>query len=185
MTCESGGAAQYNANKAAQISMTKAYALDWAKQAESSGDFGRLPALMVELGFAEYLSQIGSGIAMSQDEIVRPDHYGLGAEAQAFLADADVSSLMANVRDGRAELVGKPAHDLHAHELGAARVPVSKTQIGYTRNVRAYRSVVPSVGGYVAASTVPMSGLGAPRFTATPMPDDMISARLSNPRAAA
>ena len=29
---ESGGAAQYNANKAAQISMTKAYALDWAKQ---------------------------------------------------------------------------------------------------------------------------------------------------------
>ncbi len=29
---ESGGAAQYNANKAAQIGMTKAYALDWIKQ---------------------------------------------------------------------------------------------------------------------------------------------------------
>ena len=29
------------------------------------------------------------------------------------------------------------------------------------------------------ASTVPMSGFGAPRFTATPMPDDMMSARLS------
>ena len=29
------------------------------------------------------------------------------------------------------------------------------------------------------ASTVLMSGFGAPRFTATPMPDDMMSARLS------
>ena len=29
---ESGGAAQYNANKSAQIGMTKAYALDWIKQ---------------------------------------------------------------------------------------------------------------------------------------------------------
>jgi len=29
---ESGGAPQYNANKAAQIGMTKAYALDWIKQ---------------------------------------------------------------------------------------------------------------------------------------------------------
>ena len=96
--------------------------LEWAKQAEATGDLGRLPALMLELGFAEYLSQMGGGIAMSQDEIVRPDAYGLRAEAQAFLANADVSSFMANVREGRAELIGllRQAGPLAAVDCGDA-----------------------------------------------------------------
>ena len=56
---------------------------------------------------------------------------------------------------GRAEIVSKPAHDLHAHEYGAAIFSVAKVQAGYTRNFGPKRGLVPSVGGTVAASLVP------------------------------
>ena len=64
---------------------------------------------------------------------------------------------------GRAEVVGKPAHELHAHELGAQVFTVAKVEGGYVRHFRAWRQILPSVGGFVSASVVPTAL--APRYS--------------------
>jgi hypothetical protein len=55
---------------------------------------------------------------------------------------------------GRAELAGKPAHDLHAHEFGAAVFTFAKLQAGYLRSVSG-RGVTAGLGATVFASLVP------------------------------
>jgi (2S)-methylsuccinyl-CoA dehydrogenase len=77
----------------------------WAQDLEQAGKLGRLPALLLEIGFGEYLAQIGHGIAMSQDEIVRPARYGLDEAARDFLADADVARFCAAGVTARPELI--------------------------------------------------------------------------------
>ena len=79
--------------------------LDWARELDGAGTLGRLPTLLLQIGFGEYLAQIGHGIAMSQDEIVRPDRYGLTDPARAFLDHADVAALCAIGINARPELV--------------------------------------------------------------------------------
>ena len=56
---------------------------------------------------------------------------------------------------GRAELVGKPGHDLHVHEAPATIFGVGKLQAGYVRYFSAVRGVVAGVGGTVSVSLVP------------------------------
>jgi hypothetical protein len=63
---------------------------------------------------------------------------------------------------GRAEVVGKPAEDLHAHEFGAQVFTVGKLEGGYVRHFPAWRQIVPGVGGFVSASLVPTAL--APRY---------------------
>ena len=48
---------------------------------------------------------------------------------------------------GRAELVEKPAHDLHAHEFGPALFTLGKLQGGYVRQFSPWKGVVPGIGG--------------------------------------
>jgi (2S)-methylsuccinyl-CoA dehydrogenase len=79
--------------------------LAWASELEKAGSFGRMPALLFRIGFAEYLAQLGHGIAMSQDEIVRPDHYGLAEAANALLASPDVRQLRDDIETARIELI--------------------------------------------------------------------------------
>jgi hypothetical protein len=55
---------------------------------------------------------------------------------------------------GRGELVGKPAHDLHAHEFGAAVFTFGKVQAGYVRSA-AWRGLTAGVGATVFAAIVP------------------------------
>ncbi len=66
--------------------------LDWARTLAAGGRLGALERRIASAGLAEYLAQLGHGIAMSQDEIVRPGHLGSAAAAgaAAFLADAAV-----------------------------------------------------------------------------------------------
>ena len=56
---------------------------------------------------------------------------------------------------GRAELVGKPAHDLHAHEYATAIFTVAKLQGGYVREFAIGKSLAAGVGGMAALSLVP------------------------------
>ena len=56
---------------------------------------------------------------------------------------------------GRAELVQKPAEDLHAHEYGAEIFSVAKVQGGYARQFKPWRGLTPGVGGSVSLSLVP------------------------------
>jgi (2S)-methylsuccinyl-CoA dehydrogenase len=67
--------------------------LRWARRREDAGAFGEIERLLFQIGMAEYLTQLGSGIAMSQDETARPGAYDLDDEAAAFLADPSVSAL--------------------------------------------------------------------------------------------
>ena len=79
--------------------------LAWAQDLDEKGMLGRLPTLLLQIGFGEYLAQIGHGIAMSQDEIVRPDRYGLTEASRAFLDHADVAAVCAVSVSARPELI--------------------------------------------------------------------------------
>jgi hypothetical protein len=71
---------------------------------------------------------------------------------------------------GRAEVVGKPAHDLHAHEFTTRVFTVGKLEAGYVRYFQPLRQMVPGVGAVVSVNLVPpelaprYSGQVAPGF---------------------
>jgi hypothetical protein len=71
---------------------------------------------------------------------------------------------------GRIEIVGKPAHDLHAHEYGGRVFTVGKIQAGYVLHVGPWRGLATGIGGSVSASFLPpelgprYSGRVAPGF---------------------
>lgn len=76
----------------------------WAGRLAAAGKFGEMDALLLQIAFGEYLSQIRGGIAMSQGEIARPSDLGLVLPAPG----AAVAALMAegNTAAARARLVG-------------------------------------------------------------------------------
>ncbi|MFN7051257.1 MAG: acyl-CoA dehydrogenase, partial [Gemmobacter sp.] len=84
----------------------------WAARLSEAGNFGTMEALLLQIGYAEYLSQIAGGIPMSQTEIARLSDLGLGwtpGEAAArLMADGNTpaarAALVAQMRDnhGRA-----------------------------------------------------------------------------------
>ncbi|MDZ7907964.1 MAG: acyl-CoA dehydrogenase family protein [Gemmobacter sp.] len=84
----------------------------WAARLSEAGNFGTMESLLLQIGFAEYLSQIAGGIPMSQTEIARLSDLGLGwtpGEAAArLMADGNTpaarAALVAQMRDnhGRA-----------------------------------------------------------------------------------
>jgi len=55
----------------------------------------------------------------------------------------------------RAEVVQKPAEDLHAHEFGADIFTVSKIQAGYVRQFKFWKGSAVGVGGSASLSIVP------------------------------
>ena len=71
---------------------------------------------------------------------------------------------------GRAEVVGKPAHDLHGHEFTTRVFTVRKIEAGYVRHFRPWKQLVAGVGAAVSANLVPpelaprYSGQVAPGF---------------------
>ncbi len=68
------------------------------------------------------------------------------------------SSLTFGERDtwfGRAEIAGKPAHDLHAHEYPGRVFTIGKIQAGYVRSFKAWKNLVPGIGGSATLNFVP------------------------------
>jgi hypothetical protein len=63
---------------------------------------------------------------------------------------------------GRAELVGKPAHDLHIHERITEVFPIGRLQGGYVRYLRARSGLTPGLGATISAALVPAEL--APRY---------------------
>jgi len=55
--------------------------LGWAEGLEAGGRLGELERLILQAGFGGYLAQLAHGIAMSQDEVVRPGDLGLAPGA--------------------------------------------------------------------------------------------------------
>ena len=56
---------------------------------------------------------------------------------------------------GRAEIVQKSAHDLHAHEHDDAVFTVAKLGAGYLRSFKAWKGLVPGIGGSMTLNFVP------------------------------
>jgi (2S)-methylsuccinyl-CoA dehydrogenase len=86
---------------------------EWARALEAEGRFTPLEQALTRAGFAQYLAQLESGIALSQNEIVRPRDLGISPEdltafrtdaVTALIADdaalAEVASLIEHGHDG-------------------------------------------------------------------------------------
>ena len=68
----------------------------WAEKLQGEGKFGEIEQLIHQIAFGEYLMQIGGGIQMSQNEIVRLHDLGLAGDALAALQTAEIGALMAS-----------------------------------------------------------------------------------------
>jgi hypothetical protein len=77
------------------------------------------------------------------------------AVTQAWLFESSATMGDAHTVFGRVEIVEKPAHDLHAHEFPTSVFTVGKLQIGYVRQLRPWKGVVPGIGAMASVSLVP------------------------------
>ena len=80
----------------------------------------------------------------------------------AALLETSVTLQRRHAWFGRVEVVGKPAHDLHIHELITSIFTVGKLQGGYVKYLKHWRGLVPGIGGTVSASLLPAAL--APRY---------------------
>ena len=67
--------------------------LAWADRLESEGKFGEMEALILQIGFGEYLWQLYGGIPMSQGEMARLQDIGLSQSDQRVLTTEAVQAL--------------------------------------------------------------------------------------------
>jgi len=93
----------------------------WAQRLERAGGFGELEALILQIGFGEYLAQIEGGIALSQGEIARPADLGLEEESLAPLRRPDPHRLIrrGNTERARARLAELLKEALAGQGFGA------------------------------------------------------------------
>ncbi|MBL4613305.1 MAG: acyl-CoA/acyl-ACP dehydrogenase, partial [Magnetovibrio sp.] len=68
----------------------------WAERLEAEGQLGELEQLILQVGTAEYLSQMVGGIPMSQVEIVRPRDLGVDPSTVDGFYTAAVKTLIQN-----------------------------------------------------------------------------------------
>ncbi|MGY6535203.1 MAG: acyl-CoA dehydrogenase family protein [Pararhodobacter sp.] len=79
---------------------------EWATRLDSESRFGEIEALILQIGFAEYLAQIAGGLPMTQNEILRPADMGLSRDdLAAFDAEPLATLMTGNSPAARARLV--------------------------------------------------------------------------------
>jgi (2S)-methylsuccinyl-CoA dehydrogenase len=75
----------------------------WAGRVSDAGQFGEMEALILQIGFGEYLAQIAGGIPMSQGELARLSDLGLtwqpGPEAAALIAGGNTPAARSRLVD--------------------------------------------------------------------------------------
>lgn len=105
--------------------------LAWAERLSTDGRFDELEALILQAGFGGYLAQLGHGIGMSQDEIVRAADLGAESAALALLGDASVSHLIkhGNTIDTRMAIVELIEHNTDIGLFGDAGLDETLTMI--------------------------------------------------------
>jgi hypothetical protein len=86
----------------------------------------------------------------------------LDERTHAVLVETTATRTERHTWFGRLEVVGKPAHDLHAHEFITQVFTVAKVEAGYVRHLKTWLGLVSSVGGVGMVSAVP--ALLAPRY---------------------
>ena len=68
--------------------------LNWAMSLQDKNEYRQAEQLSVEIAFGEYLAQIIGGVAMGQNEIVRPADFGLQSAADALANNNAVAELI-------------------------------------------------------------------------------------------
>ncbi|NBT32078.1 MAG: acyl-CoA dehydrogenase family protein, partial [Rhodobacteraceae bacterium] len=76
----------------------------WADRLSSTGTFGEVESLILQIGFGEYLSQIRGGIPMSQNEIFRLSDLGIGTNG-LLTPEIDLLTMAGNTQAARTRLV--------------------------------------------------------------------------------
>jgi hypothetical protein len=99
-----------------------------------------------------WASTLAYGVNSARDIIVLD---AVEAVTQAVLLESSMTSRDRHTWFGRAEIVEKPAHDLHAHEFGTAVFTVAKLQAGYVRHFNAWKGLAAGLGATASASVVP------------------------------
>ena len=95
----------------------------WARALEGEKRLGEIEILILQAAFGEYLAQIAGGIAMSQNEIVRPSDLGIDDEEVAEFLTPTVKELIAlgtrrETREGLAEHMSRHAGAMHFGDPG-------------------------------------------------------------------
>ena len=70
--------------------------LRWAESLQENGSFRPVEQLSVQIAFGEYLAQIVGGLAMGQNEVVRPADFGLTTEANNLSSHGAVAELLSS-----------------------------------------------------------------------------------------
>ena len=68
--------------------------LQWAHELEAQSKFSELEKTILAIGFNEYLNQIIFGLAMSQDEVIRPIHFQTEKEATELRNHSAVARIL-------------------------------------------------------------------------------------------
>ncbi|MCB5408619.1 acyl-CoA dehydrogenase family protein [Pseudogemmobacter faecipullorum] len=89
----------------------------WAGRLEAGGRFGEIEALILQIGFGEYLSQLSGGIPMSQQETARLADLGVGAPGSEA---AQILIRSGNNPAARARLVALMREDKARATFGAS-----------------------------------------------------------------
>ncbi len=105
--------------------------LEWAERLQESGRLGEVEKLSLDIAFGEYLAQLVGGVAMGQNEIVRPADFGLFDESLALSQDASVRHFLStgNTADKRRALAEFCRDGLFvSEELGDEFIDAARTQ---------------------------------------------------------
>src|ERR1700685_3346989 len=95
----------------------------WARALEHEKRLGDIETLIVQVAFGEYLAQLAGGIAMSQNEIVRPSDLGIDDESVSEFLSSTVKELIAlgtgrEIREGLAEHMSRHAGAMYFGDPG-------------------------------------------------------------------
>jgi len=135
----------------------------YAQRMTEGKRFGEIEALIVQVAFGEYLSQLSGGIPMSQGEIVRPQDLGISDTDHAAFHTADVRTLIAhgNTAPIRARLATLIAENAGASSFGDAGLEDTYEQIRDQMRRFADAEVVPYAHDWhLKDEYIPLSVIG-------------------------
>lgn len=121
-------------------------ALDWAMRLEQDAAFDTLERLLFTAIYSEYLQQITFGVAMSQDEVIRPMHFGLDDQAAALATTPAVALFLKAGVDRVGQQIMTEA--LRRESIGAAGLDETLTIIADQFHSFVDDRVIPNAHGW-------------------------------------
>ena len=103
----------------------------WSKQLQAQGSFTELEQVIFKVGTGGYLQQLLHGIAMSQDEVIRPGDFMSPAKPVELLADDSISALISdgNTNENRLRIVELVVDAEQTGEFGEPALDETLTMI--------------------------------------------------------